>query len=704
MLYLTFFDLYLPQILFLVLTYKFTLMKKIAFIILVLGFSFSSLLSNAQTLTATLGRVVGKHKGDTVHIPLYVTGFKNIGAFGFYIHIDTNVLIKAPGYSSCITNVSAALYVDSNSFETNFYKAQTYQYYYKGEYWDSLAPTLEMAFTVSGTHGVNIPDGKLMDLIFVIKSGITSVCFDTLDCIVADWNTNTLNVNYFCGSVESINCCHAIYSVENDIAKYTFDFFDQSTAYNVTGWNWDFGDSLTSTDKNPVHKFKKDGLYKVCMQITSTDSGKALCTDKFCNYIDVEENITNDCNSFFNAFYIDSTANYSFIDESIGTNISAWSWDFGDASTGSATQNPFHKYKKSGDYSVCLTVSSYEGAKLTCSNSYCEDIFVQIDSAIEKCMASPYILQDSIPWKYDFYGYAAGDSIAWSWNFGDGNHAYIQNTAHTYTNPGEYIACLTINSYSGGVFECTDSYCQTIKVDSLTKLPPDYCINYFTYNITDTTKTNFNVNFTAYAESDNPLYYNWNFGDGTKTTVTTPVINHTFADKSSFNTCLKTYPVIDSTLCSFTSCENIFGFIDSTYSFGSISGEIYAGMNTADVGSVALIKLDSIYAGHIFYFNNVKISQYGYYSFSNIPYGNYYVFAMLNPSSKYYKNYLPSFFAKNWNWENANTVLAGNNQSSLNINIELVPLSSKKSQGNGCISGKIYDPDFKPGASQLQRC
>ncbi len=44
-----------------------------------------------------------------------------------------------------------------------------------------------------------------------------------------------------------------------------------------------------------------------------------------------------------------------------------------------------------------------------------------------------------------------GDSLAYSWNFGDGTGSPLLNPTHLYTIPGEYTATLTVDDHNGGV-------------------------------------------------------------------------------------------------------------------------------------------------------------------------------------------------------------------------------------------------------------
>lgn len=59
-------------------------------------------------------------------------------------------------------------------------------------------------------------------------------------------------------------------------APLTVHFTDLSIG-NVTQWEWDFGDNVTSTERNPVHVFTQSGEYDVELQVSNaagTDSHK----------------------------------------------------------------------------------------------------------------------------------------------------------------------------------------------------------------------------------------------------------------------------------------------------------------------------------------------------------------------------------------------------------------------------------------------
>lgn len=59
------------------------------------------------------------------------------------------------------------------------------------------------------------------------------------------------------------------------ISNFTVSFFDQSA--NSIGWQWDFGDGSSSTQKNPVHTYADTGQYTVCLVSRDSCSSDTLC-------------------------------------------------------------------------------------------------------------------------------------------------------------------------------------------------------------------------------------------------------------------------------------------------------------------------------------------------------------------------------------------------------------------------------------------
>ena len=152
------------------------------------------------------------------------------------------------------------------------------------------------------------------------------------------------------------------------VASYTFtttdltaDFTDTSTDEGaITAWNWDFGDTNTSTAQNPTHTYAAAGTYSV--QLIVTDDVGAMDTTSQ----DVTVTVPNgDPVASYTFTTTDLTANFTDTSTDDGT-ISSWNWDFGDSNT-STDQNPSHTYTFAGTYSVQLIVTDDLGAVDTTS-------------------------------------------------------------------------------------------------------------------------------------------------------------------------------------------------------------------------------------------------------------------------------------------------------------------------------------------------
>ena len=126
--------------------------------------------------------------------------------------------------------------------------------------------------------------------------------------------------------------------------------FSDKTIGNATSWLWDFGDGTTSDIQNPSHSYSTGGIYTV-----SLISSNGVNTDTL-----VQEDYIS-ARPFDAAFSADITSgfiqNINFTDNSAGSGITSWHWDFGDGTT-SDEQNPVHKYNTAGTYTVSLIISN----------------------------------------------------------------------------------------------------------------------------------------------------------------------------------------------------------------------------------------------------------------------------------------------------------------------------------------------------------
>jgi PKD repeat protein len=130
-----------------------------------------------------------------------------------------------------------------------------------------------------------------------------------------------------------------------------------------TSWIWNFGDSSSSTEQNPVHTYSSPGVYSVALTV-----GNAYGTN------------TRTINDYIAVGTIPG-ANFvgtpregaapltvQFNDLSSGS-PGTWMWDFGDGEQ-STLRNPSHIYLKPGSYTVSLTAANTFGSNTRIQSNY----------------------------------------------------------------------------------------------------------------------------------------------------------------------------------------------------------------------------------------------------------------------------------------------------------------------------------------------
>jgi len=145
----------------------------------------------------------------------------------------------------------------------------------------------------------------------------------------------------------------------------TVTFTDLSTN-SPTSWFWNFGDGTFSAAENPIHTYAENGVYNVCLTVTSPGG-----VDEGCEEVTINNGLAAPVANFSSS--IGGALTVTFTDLSTNTPTD-WAWDFGDG-TISGLQNPTHAYATLGAYNVCLTA-----ANAVSSDTYCD--VIDLTSAI----------------------------------------------------------------------------------------------------------------------------------------------------------------------------------------------------------------------------------------------------------------------------------------------------------------------------------
>ena len=249
----------------------------------------------------------------------------------------------------------------------------------------------------------------------------------------------------------------AAFSSVNACPQDTIAFTDASTTVGViTNWNWNFGDSGTSTLQDPSHIYGVGGPFTVTLIVTSNNG----CVDTLSQVLNVFEKPVANFNA--NGICLDDGTVYTDMSTiGGGAAISTWSWTFGDGSPISTIQNPNHNFPSATTYNTQLIVTSSQGC---------------IDTIIQPVVVLPgptagFMSDDwtgNINQTIGFTDQSTNGATSWYWDFGDGSvdsTSTLQNPSHIYTQGGFYDVCLIVTDING----CTDTICRS----EIISMPPD---------------------------------------------------------------------------------------------------------------------------------------------------------------------------------------------------------------------------------------
>lgn len=164
-------------------------------------------------------------------------------------------------------------------------------------------------------------------------------------------------------------------------------------------------------------------------------------------------------------FVTSPSGNVDFVATATVSDSSAYpinyTWSFGDGSSGTGASLTHFYNNASGMYEVCVTMNTAN----SCTSTFCDSV---VFNSVNPCQAGFSFYLDSItvppisPYVFNDQSiHGALDSISsWNWNFGDGTTSTVQNPVHTFTFPGNYNVCLTINTIGG----CSSSFCNSLTI------------------------------------------------------------------------------------------------------------------------------------------------------------------------------------------------------------------------------------------------
>lgn len=249
----------------------------------------------------------------------------------------------------------------------------------------------------------------------------------------------------------SLSAATADFSFTNVCLGTTTIFTDKSStdaSDKIVKWDWNFGDTKTSTSQSPTHIYTKAGSFIVWLKIT-TQKGYFDSTSKTVNVYPVpvaKFGFTNACLGQSVTFTDSSTISSG--------SISSRKWDFGDGKS-SVLINPTHTYSGAGTFTVKLTTTSNSG----CTDSIKKTVTIYTPptssfTSSDACQGISILFTDKST-------ASNGDKITtWGWDFGDGKTSTSKNPTHTYNKYGKFTVTLIAGTDKG----CSDTSTATINI------------------------------------------------------------------------------------------------------------------------------------------------------------------------------------------------------------------------------------------------
>ena len=278
---------------------------------------------------------------------------------------------------------------------------------------------------------------------------------------------------------------------QNTCFNEVTEFINNTTGTGITGYEWDFGNGVTSTLENPTILYSAVGDYDVSLTVTNNLGCETELIQTITIHSLPQVSFDSDlaCTGLSVQFNDQSTVT--------GANIDGWLWDFGDPALiendqFSNEQNPVQIFNEAGDYDIKLIATSSFG----CEDSVTQSITVLPSPAVDfsytgGCIDESVQFQDlSIPDPQ-----AGIDS--WLWDI-DGQFFTEQNPEFVFDSAGIYEVSLTINASN----LCVVSTAQNVEIFD----PPtakftfsNPCVNQF-------------ITFTDNSKSDDEVIaWEWDF-------------------------------------------------------------------------------------------------------------------------------------------------------------------------------------------------
>lgn len=301
--------------------------------------------------------------------------------------IQLNGQISGPSPQGSWSSLGTGMFIPGNNFLSTIYQPST---------GDILNGSVTLILEATNTYGCNVDNDTLIVTFKEIPTAdfsVNSVCQGVNTAFIdqSSFSSGTITNwqwNFGNGSTSTIqnpqpiynnggdytvqlivsssnNCTDTIvknlqiyynpqpgFSNSNACENNPIYFTDLSTIPqgSITNWHYNFNGFDNSTNQHPNYSFPIAGNYPVTLTVTSDHGCQASITQNVAVIQSPQASFT----ALPNPAVVDQTI--QFTDNSTGTNLVSWYWNYGDGSA-SNQQNSQHSYSTGGVYPVTLTVT-----------------------------------------------------------------------------------------------------------------------------------------------------------------------------------------------------------------------------------------------------------------------------------------------------------------------------------------------------------
>jgi gliding motility-associated-like protein len=280
---------------------------------------------------------------------------------------------------------------------------------------------------------------------------------------------------------------------------------------SAIAWNWNLGNGNTSASQTPpAQTYTTIGNSVISLTVTGANSCRNIRTSTVTVFQSpvAAFSPTSSC--------VGSAITFTDLSTAVPTNtITNWNWNFGDGSPTTVLQNPVHTFTALGTYTVTLVVSS-----AVCSSTLSQNFLVNVKPTAAFTV-SPL---SGCPTLTVNFTNGSTNATSFVWDFGTTptSTSNATNPVFNYTNSTASTISPTITLIALTGAGCSDTATQSINV-----FPEP--VASFTVNTIPGCSP---LALTFTNTSTGALNYNWDFGDGNNSVLTSPV--HTYTNSTLF--------------------------------------------------------------------------------------------------------------------------------------------------------------------------